>query len=141
MINNIEDGSAERLKILRKALNMTQIEFAEIINSSNGHVSDMEKGRKNITDSTMDLLKLKRNVNIDWLKTGKGEMFKDRSPSDEVGYYVTDLLDYSGEGNPFYDMIIEMMKTYIKLDEKSQTVIRDYFKKVSDGIHKETQED
>ena len=46
MINNIEDGSAERLKALRKALKMTQVEFAEIINSSNGHVSDMEKGRK-----------------------------------------------------------------------------------------------
>ena len=73
MINNIEDGSAERLKALRKALKMTQVEFAEIINSSNGHVSDMEKGRKNITDSTMDLLELKKNVNIDWVKTGRGD--------------------------------------------------------------------
>lgn len=34
-------------------------------------------------------------------------------------------------------MIIEMMKDYHDLDEKSKKVIRDYFKKVSDGMKKE----
>ena len=125
MINNIEDGSAERLKALRKALGMTQIEFAEIINSSNGHVSDMEKGRKNITDSTMDLLELKKNVNIDWLRTGKGEMFNELPEEDEVAAYVSDLLE-DDEGNPLYDIIKEIMHTYSELTPKSQEVIRDF---------------
>lgn len=125
MINNIEDGSAERLKTLRKSLGMTQIEFAEIINSSNGHVSDMEKGRKNITDSTMDLLELKKNVNIDWLRTGKGEMFNELPEEDEVAAYVSDLLE-DDEGNPLYDIIKEIMHTYSELTPKSQEVIRDF---------------
>lgn len=125
MINNIEDGSAERLKALRKALGMTQIEFAEIINSSNGHVSDMEKGRKNITDSTMDLLELKKNVNIDWLRTGKGEMFNELPEEDEVAAYVSELLE-DDEGNPLYDIIKEIMHTYSELTPKSQEVIRDF---------------
>lgn len=64
-------------------------------------------------------------------------MFVPRSVKDEIGYFVEDLLDYDGEGNPFYDMIIEMMKDYHDLDEKSKKVIRDYFKKVSDGMKKE----
>lgn len=125
MINNIEDGSAERLKTLRKSLGMTQIEFAEIINSSNGHVSDMEKGRKNITDSTMDLLELKKNVNIDWLRTGRGEMFNELPEEDEVAAYVSDLLE-DEEGNPLYDIIKEIMHTYSELTPKSQEVIRDF---------------
>lgn len=125
MINNIEDGSAERLKTLRKSLGMTQIEFAEIINSSNGHVSDMEKGRKNITESTMDLLELKKNVNIDWLRTGKGEMFNELPKEDEVAAYVSDLLE-DDEGNPLYDIIKEIMHTYSELTPKSQEVIRDF---------------
>lgn len=125
MINNIEDGSAERLKTLRKSLGMTQIEFAEIINSSNGHVSDMEKGRKNITESTMDLLELKKNVNIDWLRTGKGEMFNELPEEDEVAAYVSELLE-DDEGNPLYDIIKEIMHTYSELTPKSQEVIRDF---------------
>lgn len=68
-------------------------------------------------------------------------MFKERSPSEEVGYYVEELLEYDGNGNPFYDMIIEMMKKYSELDDKSKTVIREYFRGVADGIHKEKQED
>ena len=125
MINNIEDGSAESLKALRKALKMTQVEFAEIINSSNGHVSDMEKGRKNITDSTMDLLELKKNVNIDWVKTGRGEMFNELPEEDEVAAYVSDLLE-DDEKNPLYDIIKEIMHTYSELTPKSQEVIRDF---------------
>ena len=45
------------------------------------------------------------------------------------------------DGNPFYDMIIEMMKKYSELDDKSKTVIREYFRGVADGMHKEKQED
>ena len=62
------------------------------------------------------------------------KMFIELSPMQEVGYYVEDLLEYDGNGNAFYDAIIEMMKTYHSLDDKSKTVIREYFKNVADGI-------
>lgn len=134
MINNIEDGSAERLKLLRKALHLTQSEFAEIINSSNGHVSDMEKGRKNITDSTMDLLELKRNVNIDWLRTGEGEMFIQLPEEDEVAAYVSDLLEDDGE-NPLYLIIKEIMHTYNEVSPKSQEILCDFSKRLLDNLN------
>lgn len=135
MINNVEDGSSERLKALRKALGMTQIEFAEIINSSNGHVSDMEKGRKNITDSTMDLLELKKNVNTEWLRTGEGEMFLPVLEEDEVAAYVSELLEDNGE-NPLYIIIKEIMHTYSELSPKSQEVIRDASAKLLENLQK-----
>lgn len=62
-------------------------------------------------------------------------------PSDEIGYYVEDLLEYSGSGNPFFDMIINMMKTYHELDDTSKEVIRGYFEKVQESIGKEKKED
>ena len=74
------------------------------------------------------------DVNETWLRTGEGDIFVQRSPEEEVGYYVEDLLEYDGNGNAFYDAIIEMMKTYHSLDDKSKTVIREYFKNVADGI-------
>ena len=85
----------------------------------------MEKGRKNITDSTMDLLELKKNVNIDWVKTGRGEMFNELPEEDEVAAYVSDLLE-DDEKNPLYDIIKEIMHTYSELTPKSQEVIRDF---------------
>ena len=41
----------------------------------------------------MDLLELKKNVNIDWVKTGRGEMFNELPEEDEVAAYVSDLLE------------------------------------------------
>ena len=46
------------------------------------------------------------------------------------------MLEYDGVGNPFYDIIIEMMKKYQEMDEKSKLVIREYFKSVGSGLNK-----
>ena len=131
----------ERLKLLRKTLGITQQEFADKIGIKRNSYANYETGRNNPIDAIILSICREFNVNEDWLRTGEGEMFKERSPSDEVGYYVEDLLDYDGHGNPFYDMIIEMMKTYTELDEKSQAVIRNYFRSVADGIHKEEKQE
>lgn len=126
----------ERFKELRKALGLTQSEFGKILGLSTSGVSDIESGRRKVTEQHLIMLSNYKNkiINIEWIRTGKGEKFKERSPSDEVGYYVEDLLEYEGGGNPFYDMIIEMMKTYHELDEKSKTVIREYFRNVKNGL-------
>lgn len=133
----------ERFKELRKALGLTQSEFGKILGLSTSGVSEIEAGRRKVTEQHLIMLSnyKKKIINIEWLRTGNGEKFKERSPSDEVGYYVEDILDYDGHGNPFYDMIIEMMKTYAELDEKSQAVIRNYFQSVADGIHKEEKQE
>lgn len=130
----------ERIKELRKVLNLTQQEFADKLNIKRGAIANYEIGRNEPIDAVISLICKEFNVSEDWLRNGEGEMFKERSPSEEVGYYVEDLLEYDGNGNPFYDMIIEMMKKYSELDDKSKTVIREYFRGVADGIHKEKQE-
>lgn len=132
-----------RFKELRKALGLTQSEFGKILGLSTSGVSEIEAGRRKVTEQHLIMLSnyKKKIINIEWLRNGKGGMFKERSSSEEVGYYVEDLLEYDGNGNPFYDMIIEMMKKYSELDEKSKTVIREYFRGVADGMHKEKQED
>ena len=131
----------ERLKLLRKTLGITQQEFADKIGIKRNSYANYETGRNNPIDAIILSICREFNVNENWIRNGEGEMFKERSPSDEVGYYVEDLLDYDGNGNPFYDMIIEMMKTYTELDEKSQAVIRNYFRRVADGIHKEEKQE
>ena len=131
----------ERIRQLRKELGLNQTDFGERIGVKQGSVAGYESGARTPIDAVITSICREFDVNEDWLRTGEGEMFKERSPSDEVGYYVEDLLDYDGHGNPFYDMIVEMMKTYTELDEKSQAVIRNYFQNVADGIHKEEKQE
>lgn len=127
-----------RFRELRIECKKSQEEWANILGLSRSGVADIESGRRNVTDKHIKLLCIEpiqgKYINENWLRTGEGEMFKTRSPSDEVGYYVEELLEYDGDENPFYDMIIEMMKTYHELDEKSKTVIREYFRNVKNGL-------
>lgn len=118
----------DRLKLLRKELGLTQEKFAERLNIKRNTLANYEIGRNEPIDAVISLICREFNVNEKWLRTGEGEMFKERSPSDEIGYYVEDLLEYEGHGNFFYDMIIEMMKKYHDLDNKSKIVIQEYFK-------------
>ena len=131
----------ERVKQIRKNKGMTLEKFGEKVGVTKQTVSRIENGVNALTEQMLLSICREFNVNEAWLRNGEGEMFKERSPSEEVGYYVEDLLEYDGNGNPFYDMIIEMMKKYSELDDKSKAVIREYFRGVADGIHKEKQED
>lgn len=126
----------ERIKALRKELNLTQQEFADRLGTSRGNIGSYEVGKSAPSDAVISLICKTFRVNEDWLRNGGGndKMFIELSPMQEVGYYVEDLLEYDGNGNAFYDAIIEMMKTYHSLDDKSKTVIREYFKNVADGI-------
>lgn len=130
-----------RVRELRKKLDLTLEKFAKPLGVGKTAISNIENGSRNLTEQMILSICREFDVNESWLRNGEGEMFKERSPSEEVGYYVEDLLEYDGNGNPFYDMIIEMMKKYSELDDKSKTVIREYFRGVADGIHKEKQED
>ena len=99
----------ERIKALRKELNLTQREFADKLNIKRGAVANYEIGRNEPIDAVVSLICKTFHVSEEWLRDGSGEMFIERSPEEEVGYYVEDLLEYDGNGNAFYDAIIEMM--------------------------------
>ena len=134
-MENTELGRCMRFKELRKALNISQTEFGNKIGLAPSSLSDIENGRKSVSDRIIEILSLKYSVNDEWLRNGKGEMF--REPSDEVGYYVADLLDYDGEGNAFYDAIIAMMKKYCQLDEKSKAIVKGFFEEIAKEMKKE----
>lgn len=125
----------ERVKEIRKTLNLTLEKFGDKIGVQKSAVSKIERGDVGLTEQMSKSICREFNVNEQWLRTGEGEPFRERPLSEEVGYYVEDLLDYEGHGNPFYDAIIEMMKEYTELDEKSQAVIREYFRNVAAGIN------
>ena len=64
----------ERIKILRKSLGLTQQNFAIRIGMKQNSIALIESGR-NTSDQTILSICREFNVNEEWLRTGKGEMF------------------------------------------------------------------
>lgn len=126
----------EQIKELRKVLNLTLDDFGERLGVTKAAVSRWEKGERSVSEQTIKLICSEFNVNENWLRTGKGEIFRKLTPSEEIENIVRNLLDYSkdSEKNPLYDMIIEMMKDYNELDPDSQAVIKNYCSKVQAGL-------
>lgn len=114
---------SERLKELRKSLNMKQGDFAEKIATTQGHISDIENGRKNLSDRTIKLICLEEwngnIINEDWLKTGKGDMFLKPQKNDLVAKAAILL----GQHDPTFEAFVE---TYSKLDPSNRTVLVDF---------------
>ena len=102
-------------------------------------MSEIEAGRRNVTKKHIRSLELwdgykDKAINIDWLRTGNGEMFLPVPEEDEVASYVAELLD---PNNPFADLIVEIMRTYSQLDSKSQEVLLEFSRKLIENIKKE----
>ena len=73
--NNSSIG--ERIKLLRKELNMTQQKFAEGIHIKRNTIATYESNRNEPIDAVVSLICMQYNVNERWLRTGDGEMFSE----------------------------------------------------------------
>lgn len=131
-----------RFKELRIKCEKSQEEWGKLLGLTKSGVSDIERGRRNVTEQHLIMLSnwKGKSVNIEWLRTGEGEMFKKRPPADEVASYTEDLLDHKEDENPFYDIIVEMMRTYHELDETSRKAALNYFRLLKKNLERKKED-
>ena len=65
----------ERILAVRKALKLNQKEFAQQLRMNRTTLSMIEVGDNALTEKNIKLVCMTFNVNENWLRTGKGEMF------------------------------------------------------------------
>lgn len=82
----------ERLKKLRKSLDLTQQEFGERIGIKRNTLANYEIGRNEPIDAVINLICREFNVSETWLRTGEGEMFVERTRDDELAAFMDELL-------------------------------------------------
>ena len=70
----------QRLKLLRKEMNLSQGDFAERIGFKQTALSMIESGRNTLNDRHIKLICSTFNVSERWLRDGEGEMFAAASP-------------------------------------------------------------
>lgn len=65
----------DRIKKVRKSLDLTQEAFAARIGSVQNTITGYESGRRNPSAPVLSLICKEFNVNEEWLRNGTGEMF------------------------------------------------------------------
>ena len=120
-----------RIRQLRKALDMTMEEFGKLIGISKSGVSEIEQGRRNVTEQHLIMLSnvtFKGNpINIDWIRTGKGEMFLEPTKFDYIARLTADLMKQKPDS--FKNRFVKALS---ELSEDDWEALEAFAKKISE---------
>lgn len=113
----------ERIKEIRKTLNLSQKEFGEKIGVSDTAISKLEKGERNPSEQTIKSICREYNVNYAWLMEGLGDMFSNLPET---------LLDQVAEEYNLDELDKVIVKRYMQLSEDKRQVIKEFFKSIAE---------
>ena len=82
----------ERLQKARKALHVTQVEFGESLGITQSAISAVESGKVKLTDRLAQSIQSNYNINVEWLRTGEGEMLVEPSEDEQLAQFVGEVL-------------------------------------------------
>lgn len=110
----------ERVKEVRKSLNMTLDKFGEKLGVKKAAISAIENGNRNITEQMVKSICREYNVNYDYLLYGTGEKFNDlpQTVLDELcAQYDLDELDK------------QIVEIYITTPKQLRDSVKEHIKK------------
>jgi DNA-binding XRE family transcriptional regulator len=76
----VERTKNQRVKIERTALDLQQGEFAEALSMKQGSISDVERGKGNVSDKLIAKMEEVFGVNPDYINSGKSPQFINGKP-------------------------------------------------------------
>ena len=97
----------ERVKELRKQINLTQQAFADRLNLKRNTVGSYEVNVVEPSDRTISDNCCEFNVNETWLRTGEGEMFNQITQSEKLAAFLADIT--ANEEDSFKRQFVEVL--------------------------------
>lgn len=88
----------ERIRELREFLGKSQEDFAQSLELSRNYISLVENGQRNMSSHTIKVLCTLYDVNENWLRTGEGMMFVEKTEDEEISEMLADI-QLSGSGS------------------------------------------
>ena len=113
----------ERIKKLRKFLDLTQQEFAEKIGTARNNIAGYEVARRSPSEAVISLICKTFNVSETWLRTGEGEMFV-QTAEDPVERLCEEL--------HATELDAEIIRVYFKIDER---IREPFMRKLLEQVH------
>ena len=123
---------AQRMKLLRKELQMTQTDFGRAIGLSQGYFTSIESGKRHITDRTVTAICHTFHVEEKWLRFGEGEMFaKERN----------NVIDEIARTYRLDSMERIMVESFLSISPKQRKGIIAYFNQMITLVNLRYEED
>ncbi len=97
----------DRIKQIRKELDLTQQEFADRLGIKRGGIANYEIGRNEPADSVISLICREFNVNEQWLRDGTGDMFINLTRDEQIASFIGGI--QSVEKETFKKRFISML--------------------------------
>jgi len=116
----------DRIRKLRKALDLTQQKFADRIGMKSNTIATYEMGRAFPSDPTINNICKEFGVNEAWLRTGKGEMFVP-APTSELESLAARYPQMTHETFVFIEKLVG-------LSVEDQNVIMGFLREVVEGF-------
>ena len=118
--------TGERVKEIRKTLNLTLEKFGEKLGVGKKAISKIEKDERNLTDQMAKSICREYNVNYDYLIYEEGEMFSDLPQT------ILDELCAQYSLNDFDKAIIELyVNTPLELRQEVKKKMKEFIQKVN----------
>lgn len=124
----------DRLKKLRKELDLTQQAFADKIGMKQNTIAQYEMGRTTPSDAIIFSICREFGVNEKWLRSGEGEMFEELTDQQKILKYTALLL--KDKDSAVADAIQTLIVTYEQLDDTSKAVLEKIAKQYIDNLKK-----
>ena len=99
-------STGERIRILRKKLELTQQMFADRIGMKRNSIAQIEMGR-NTSEQTIVSICREFNVSEDWLRDGIGDMFLPTDRNADIAKLTKQLLNE--ESDSFKNRFVSML--------------------------------
>ena len=121
----MDESINDRIKKLRRLLDLTQTDFAGRIGTSQNVLANWESGRRNPSASVINNICKEFNVSEPWLRTGEGEMFTP-NPATE--------LDALKERYNLSQAECSLIDVFINMNEKDRKTVLDFVVRAADSI-------
>lgn len=121
----------ERVKELRKTLNLTMEKFGEQLGVTRSAISNIENGNRNLTDQMLRAICREFGVNENWLRNGVGEMF---------AITQNDYIEKVSRRYNLDERDKVIISTYMSLDLEKRDLIKSYIFDVLKNHNKNEEE-
>lgn len=107
----------ERVRKIRKSLDMNQTDFGKKIAVKQGYLTNIENGLRDVSEKIIKLICSEYHVREEWIRNGTGTMFEESDNS-----ILNRLKDEYGAD----ELDLQIVSKYLQLQPEKRRVIKEY---------------